>query len=217
MSPRIFEKLPPLIHSISTLVTLAHTSQSMPNKGGRPPTFAPSYLVAALVWHVLQEGGVFSKNTAMFLGKRMSDASLSERRTSLGTRLWTEAMETFLTNMTAGDDTPEASYKGLRLVGVDGTTFNVGNTPTMKATATKTKTRRGEAAFYRISCVALTALGSHRPLAVCIGEVGESEGALAERIIGQVGENDLLIADRYYGCGKWMARLDAVSSRALPA
>ena len=141
-------------------------------------------VVAALVWHVLQEGGVFSKNTAMFLGKRMSDAS-------------------------------EASYKGLRLVGVDGTTFNVGNTPTMKATAKKTKTRRGEAAFYRISCVALAALLPHRPLAVRIGEAGESEGALAERIIGQVGENDLLIADRYYGSGKWMARLDALPSKPL--
>jgi hypothetical protein len=149
----------------------------------------------------------------MFLGRRMSDGSLSERRTSLGTTPWIEAMETFLANTTAGDDAPEASYKGLRLVGVDGTTFNVGNTPTMKDTATKTKTRRGEAAFYRISCVALAALGSHRPLAVRIGEAGESEGALAARIIGQVGENDLLIADRYYGSGKWVARLDALPSK----
>ncbi len=213
MSSRIFEKLPTLIRSISALVTPAKASQSAPNKGGRPPTLTSSYLVAALVWHVLQEGGAFSKNTAMFLGRRMSDGSLSERRTSLGTTPWIEAMETFLANTTAGDDAPEASYKGLRLVGVDGTTFNVGNTPTMKDTATKTKTRRGEAAFYRISCVALAALGSHRPLAVRIGEAGESEGALAARIIGQVGENDLLIADRYYGSGKWMARLDALPSK----
>ena len=53
----------------------------------------------------------------------------------------------------------------------------------MKAAATKTKTRRGAAAFYRISCVALMALGSHRPLAVEIGEDGESEGALAARAV----------------------------------
>jgi hypothetical protein len=61
------------------------------------------------------------------------------------------------------------SYGGLRLVGVDGTTFNVANTPSLKSTAEKTKIRRGEAAFFRISCVALAALGSHRPLAVRVG------------------------------------------------
>src|SRR3990172_8794725 len=102
----------------------------------------------------------------MLFGMWMADASLSERRTSLGSRPWTGALEAFLASPTAADNVPEASYGGLRLVGVDGTTFNVANTPTMKATTVKTKTRRGEAAFCRISSVALAALGSHRPLAV---------------------------------------------------
>lgn len=76
------------------------------------------------------------------------------------------------------------------------------NTPTEKATAEKSKIRRGEVAFYRISCVALAALCSHRPLAVRIGEGGESEDAFAESILHVLGDDNLLIADRYYGMRK---------------
>jgi len=90
-------------------------------------------MVAALACHVLQGSGTFSQNVALQLGTRLSDASLSERRTSLGTAPWKAALEKFLGLLTDGDNAPGASYQGLRLVGVDGTTFNVGNTPTMKA------------------------------------------------------------------------------------
>lgn len=213
MSNDYFGKLQSLVRSISALCPSPPTSMSTLSKGGRPARLAVSKLIAALCWHVLQGCGTFSKSTAMLLGMWMADASLSERRTSLGSRPWTEALEAFLAIPSATDNLPEASYGGLRLVGVDGTTFNVANTPTVKATAVKTKSRRGEAAFFRISCVALAALGSHRPLAVRIGEGGESEGALAESILYALGEDDLLIADRYYGSGKWMARLEALPSK----
>lgn len=215
MSSDYFEQLPSLIRSISAICPSPLTSTSSLGKGGRPARLPISKLVAALCWHVLQGCGTFSKNTAMFLGMWMADASLSERRTSSGSRPWTEALDAFLASPNAADNVQEASYGGLRLVGVDGTTFNVANTPTVKATAKKTKTRRGEAAFHRISCVALAALGSHRPLAVRIGEDGESEGALAESILHALAEDDLLIADRYYGSGKWMARLEALPTKPL--
>jgi hypothetical protein len=214
MSSDYFGKLSAMFLSISTLCP-SPPAPSTPSKGGRPARLPVSKLVSALAWHVLQGCGTFSKNTAMLLGMRMADASLSQRRTSLGSGPWTQALEAFLAGSTEADNVPEVSYRGLRLVGVDGTTFNVANTPTVKATAVKTKTRRGEAAFYRISCVAMAALGSHRPLAVRIGEEGESEGALAESILHALGEDDLLIADRYYGSGKWMARLEALPSKPL--
>jgi hypothetical protein len=92
------------------------------------------------------------------------------------------------------------------LVGVDGTSFSVANTPTIKATTRKTKSRRGKAAFFRIGCVAAVVLGTHRPLAVRIGENGESEGELASGIVDAFLANDLVIGDRYYGNGKWAVR-----------
>jgi hypothetical protein len=102
---------------------------------------------------------------------------------------------------------------GLRLVGIDGTTFNVSNTPAIKATTEKIKSRKGESAFFRLSAVALAALASHRPLAVKIGSSGESEGALAQQLIGSLASDDLLIADRYYGNGKWLGRLESIVSK----
>jgi hypothetical protein len=169
--------------------------------------------VTALTWHVLQGEGVFSHHAAQLTKKPVSDAALSERRTALGIKPWTDTLERFLAATTDGDEVPGAFHKGLRLLGMDGTTFNVSNTPTVKNTAQKTKTRKGEAAFYRLSCVALATLASHRPLSVKIGSSGESEGALAEQLIGTLASDDLLIADRYYGNGRWLGRLEALSSK----
>lgn len=167
-------------------------------------------MVAGLAWHVLQAGGTFSANLTLLKGVRMSDSALSERRQSLGTQPWTDALGAFLRHNADASAAPGATYAGFRLVGVDGTTFSCGNTPTFKQTVEKTWTRRGKAAFFRIGCVALSELGTHRPLAVKIGQSGESEANLAAQIVEHLGEGDLLIADRYYGSGKWVARLSAL-------
>ncbi|MEI6284799.1 MAG: transposase [Opitutae bacterium] len=174
--------------------------------GGRPPHLPVSSLIAGLAWHVLQPGGTLAYNVSMLTGKRLSESALSERRQSLGTKPWLAALGVFLQHCTDPLLHPHVFYKKFRLVGVDGTSFSVANTPTIKATTRKTKSRRGKAAFFRIGCVAAVVLGTHRPLAVRIGEDGESEGELASRIVDAFLENDLVIGDRYYGNGKWAVR-----------
>ena len=213
MSSHFLKYILPLLHSLSTSNNPAEPTDTASNKGGRPAILTPSEIVVALTWHVLQGGGVFSYNATQLYAKPVSDAALSERRTSLGIKPWTDALERFLTHTTAGDSLSGAFYMGLRLVGIDGTTFNVSNTPTVKATTEKIKSRKGESAFFRLSAVALAALVSHRPLAVKIGSSGESEGALAGQLIGALASDDLLIADRYYGNGKWLGRLESLSSK----
>ena len=176
------------------------------SNGGRPAHLPVSSLIAGLAWHVLQPGGTFAYNVSMLTGTRLSESALSERRQSLGTKPWLAALGVFLKHGTDPLLHPHAFYKKFRLVGVDGTSFSVANTPTIKATTRKTKSRRGKAAFFRIGCVAAVVLGTHRPLAVRIGEDGESEGELASRIVDAFLENDLVIGDRYYGNGKWAVR-----------
>lgn len=213
MSSGFLKNILPLLHSLSIPSTFTEPNDTASNKGGRPAILTPSEIVVALTWHVLQGGGVFSYNATQLYAKPVSDAALSERRTSLGIKPWTDALERFLTHTTAGDSLSGAFYMGLRLVGIDGTTFNVSNTPTVKATTEKIKSRKGESAFFRLSAVALAALASHRPLAVKIGSSGESEGALAQQLIGALASDDLLIADRYYGNGKWLGRLESLVSK----
>ncbi len=219
MSSCFFERILPLLHSLSIPNNLAEPNDAAPNKGerptkgGRPAILTASEIVVALTWHVLQGSGVFSYNATQLYAKPVSDAALSERRTSLGIKPWADALKRFLIHATDGDSLPGAFYMGLRLVGIDGTTFNVSNTPTVKATTQKIKSRKGESAFFRLSSVALVALASHRPLAVKIGSSGESEGALGEQLISALASDDLLIADRYYGNGKWLERLESLNSK----
>jgi Transposase DDE domain len=180
--------------------------------GGRPPRIALQDIVAGLAWHVMQSSGTFAQNVKMLTGMDFADSSLSERRQHAGFSPWGEALDMILHPVATGNKHPDAFYKGFRLVGVDGTTLNIGNTPPMKCRP-KTKTRRGRAAFHRISCVALCELGTHAPIALRIGRDGESEGALAADILSVLTDAYLLIADRYYGAGKWIGRI----SRACAA
>ena len=133
----------------------------------------------------------------------------------MGTGPWLEALDAVLSKAARFSDDPRVTLGGFRLVGVDGTTFNCANTPTLKATVRKTKSRRGPSAYFRISCVALCELGAHRPLAVRIGQNEESEAHLAAQVVEMLTEEDLLIADRYYGSGKWVARLSALPSAPM--
>jgi hypothetical protein len=182
------------------------TEQTDTARVGRPPKLSAPTLIAGLAYHVLQQCGTFARHVGMLTGINMSESALSERRQSLGTALWHIALDAFLKLGANHPLYPLSSYKGLRLVGVDGTSFTVANTPAIKTKKKKTKSRRGKAAFFRIGCVAMINLGTHCPLAVRIGENGESEGKLAAAIVDAFQYNDLVIADRYYGNGKWVNR-----------
>ncbi|MFZ4396382.1 MAG: transposase, partial [Kiritimatiellia bacterium] len=106
-----------------------------------------------------------------------------------------------------------AFYKGLRLVGIDGTTWSVSNTPPIKSSVRKTRSRRGSAAFYKLGMTALYELGPHNPLAARIGKDRESEMALAVPLLDTLHADWLLIADRYYGVAKFVSRLLALPSK----
>jgi hypothetical protein len=179
-------------------------------KTGRPPRLPASDIVAGLAWHVMQPGGTFAYHVSMLTGQRLSESALSERRQSLGTTPWLNALDVFLKPFADLQLHPHAFYKGLRLVGVDGTTLSVANTPQVKTKVKKMKSRRGKAAFFKIGCAAAFELGTHVPLAVRIGENGESEGALAAAMVEIFKEGDLVIGDRYYGNGKWAVRLMSI-------
>lgn len=182
---------------------------------GRPARLSQQEIVSALTWHVMQPSGTFAHHVEMATQRRVSESALSERRQSLGIEPWKVALETTLRPLADPIIHPCAFYNHYRLVGVDGTTLNVANTPPMKISRSKTKTRRGTAAFHRIGCAALAELGTHAPLAVQIGLNGESEGVLAAAVVENLTSEDLIISDRYYGNGKWAARFLAMPQKPM--
>jgi len=78
------------------------------------------------------------------------------------------------------------------------------NTPWISKSLKKAISRRAKAAFAKLRVCSLMELGVHNPLAVRIGRAGESELALAYRLLEALPPQSLLLADRLYGVGKFL-------------
>lgn len=180
---------------------------------GAPPQLAGNLLVAGLVFHVVQPCGLLSAHIQQLTGHSLADSSISERRETLGIAVFQALLDKALGPLAEQKTHSGAFYKGLRLVGMDGSTWSVSNTPTVKASVRKTRSRRGKAAFYKVGMTAVYELGTHNPLAARIGIDRESEMALAVPLLDTLQKDWLLIADRYYGVARFIFRLLALSSK----
>jgi hypothetical protein len=80
---------------------------------------------------------------------------------------------------------PDAFWRGWRLVALDGTQFSLTNTPQVHATKRKARTRRGRAAFAKITAAVLLELSLHNPLAAAVGGDDESGPRRPQRATNQ--------------------------------
>jgi hypothetical protein len=96
---------------------------------------------------------------------------------------------------------------------MDGTQFSLTNTPQIKRSIKKSKSRRGRAAFAKIATDVLLEVGLHNPLAAAIGRHGESEWELARRLLAHLPKAALLLADRLHGCAAFAWELRQACQR----
>lgn len=182
---------------------------------GPKPKLGGWDLVASLVYHVMNGAGVFSQHVHQLLGVDIRDSSLSERRQRIGFEPFRWLMKNALRPMADEDREESAFYKGMRLCGIDGTSWSVTNTPQIAESMTKAASRRSEAAFAKLQMCALVELGIHNPLAAVVGLENEGEWSLGEELLEFLPEHSLLILDRLYGCGKYLRELmEAVRARS---
>jgi len=153
----------------------------------------------------MNAAGTLAEHFAQLFQDALCDRSLSERRTRLPWEVFTELMRLGLRPLAQAATHPEAFWRGWRLVALDGTQFSLTNTPQIKAKARKAKSRRGRAAFAKITTGVLLELGLHNPLAAALGRGGQSEWALALELLTQVPAQALLLADRLHGCAAFVA------------
>jgi hypothetical protein len=136
-------------------------------------------IIVGLIAHALPFTGRFSQCLRQFFGMTLSDSALSQRRAQLGTDLFLLIMRETLRPLADARLHPACFFGALRLLGIDGTCWSVSNTPQHLARILKAKTRRGSAAFAKISMSALVELGTHAPLHAALGLDGESEQVLS--------------------------------------
>lgn len=156
-------------------------------------------LQLGLIVHLLQPFGTLSQCLRQHLQLSLSDAALSLRRQKMKLQPFVTLMRHALRPLAAEALHTGCFFKGLLLVGHDGTQLSVANTLAVLKEMSKAKTRRGLAAFAKIGLGVLVELGTHNPLAAAISVTGESESVLFKRVLGQLPAKCLLILDRWYG------------------
>jgi hypothetical protein len=156
--------------------------------------------------------GTLAQHFFQLFNYSFADSSLSDRRARLPWEVFTDVMQRALRPRATGTH-KEAFWRQWRLVAIDGTQFSVTNTPQFKKQMTKAKSRRGRAAFAKLSTVVLLEIGLHNPLAASIGRRGQSEWELSRGLLAQVPKKALLLADRLYGCAAFIAEALAACQR----
>lgn len=179
---------------------------------GRKPRVPLTELLPALTFHVMQSAGTLAEHSALLFDDALADSSWADRRTRLPWEIFAELMRRVL-RPRATRRQPDAFWRGWRLVAVDGTQFSLTNTPQITATTAKARTRRGRAAFAKLTTAVLLELGLHNPLAAAIGRHGESEWALAQRLLAQLPPRSLLLGDRLYGVAAFIVHAQAACTR----
>ena len=184
----------------------------VPPRRGRKPRVPLTDLLPALIFHVMQGPGTLAQHCFELFGDSLADSSWSDRRCRLPWAVFADLMRRALRPLAKARDA-DAFWRGWRLVALDGTQFSLTNTPQVLSARSKARTRRGRAAFAKLTTAVLLEVAMHNPLAAAIGRGGESEWALALRVLAQLPKRALLLADRLYGCGAFAAQALAACQR----
>jgi len=172
---------------------------SLTGRRGRKPRVPLTQVLPTLTFHVMQDVGTLADHLFQLFRTPLADSSWSDRRLRLPWEIFAELMRRALRPRATARQHPDAFWRGWRLVALDGSQYSLINTPQITATIAKAATRRGRAAFVKMTTAVLLEVGLHNPLAAGIGRHGESEWALAQRLLAQLPKGALLLGDRLYG------------------
>jgi hypothetical protein len=124
-----------------------------------------------------------------------TDSAFSQARRRLGVaplrHLFLETAQPMATHQTIG-----GSYRGWRLMGLDGTTLDLPDTPANARAFGRPTTGRAEGAFPQVRLLALCELGTHAVCGLAIKPLCHGEPSMVGLLLDQLGPGMLLIWDR---------------------
>jgi hypothetical protein len=170
-------------------------------------------VLPTLTFHVMQDSGTLAEHLFQLFRTPLANSSWSDRRLRLPWEIFADLMRRALRPRATPRQHREAFWRGWRLVGLDGTQFSLINTPQVTTTFEKARTRRGRAAFAKITTAVLLEIGLHNPLAAAVGRKGESEWALGQRLLAQLPKRAVLLGDRLYGVVAFACAAQTVCQR----
>jgi hypothetical protein len=124
-------------------------------------------------------------------------SGISQARSRLGEaplrRLYEQVVQPIATRATKG-----AWYRQWRLVSLDGSCLDVGDTPENSAHFGTPGASRGQTAFPQLRFVALVENGTHVLFGAQLGRYADSETTLAHGVLAALRPGMLCLADRYF-------------------
>lgn len=98
----------------------------------------------------------------------------------------------------ARPERPGGYYKGLRLVGIDGTVLDVPDSPANARVFGRPRGGRGDGAFPQVRKLGLVELGTHAELAFVLKPCGRGEASMVAGLLRHLGPGLLLLCDRNF-------------------
>jgi hypothetical protein len=137
---------------------------------------------------------------------RITKVSISNARAKIGAAPVEEIMRRVCVPMAHERLHPEAFYRGLRLVAIDGSNFELPDTPNNLAAFGRPGSRTGVAGYPQAQCAVLAECATHAIIGANLGPYRKSEWEVCEPLLEQLRPGMLCLADRgFIGYEHWAA------------
>ncbi len=160
------------------------------------------FVIGMALWSRQNQGFVWQK----LVGKlsdlhpeepdcHLSPSALSGRRKALGSECLQELLHTCCVPLADQKRMPSAFFGRYRLMAIDGTVFNLADTPANEQAFGRSRNQYGKGAYPQARCGLLTECGSHAVVGLQIERYEVWEVHAAHRLLDQVGPDRLVLVD----------------------
>ena len=138
--------------------------------------------------------------------ERIKASSISAARTRLSWPIFKDLQERACQPLATQASCPSAFYRGLRLMAMDGSNFEVPDEAANVATFGYPGSRTGVAGYPQAQCAILVECATHAIVGANIGPYRDAEWTVAKPLLGRLNASMLCLADRgFNGYEHWCA------------
>jgi len=187
------------------------------------PAVAGVYYVMALslypeaayeaVFSAVSQGLAWQAGAAQPAG--VSKVAISLLRSRIGAQPLADLVRRCCVPLADPDIHPEAFYRGLRLVGIDGSSFELPDAPDNEQSFGRPGGRQGRAGYPQARCVVLAECATHAILGANVGAYRSGEWALCEPLLASLKPGMLCLADRGFNGFEHWERASATGAQLL--
>jgi hypothetical protein len=146
---------------------------------------------------------------------RISKVSISLARTKIGSAPLRDLVQRCCVPMADEHAHPMAFYRGLRVVAIDGSRFELPDTPDNVKEFGRPGSRTGVAGYPQASCVLLAECATHAILAANLGPYRTSEWEICQPLLASLRAGMLCLADRGFNGYEHWAQAAASGAQLL--